>query len=74
MPAIMEQIKHMSVSEKMQTMELLWSSLATSAGFEPPAWHADVLAERRRKVESGEAEFLSIEESEALLERECHAR
>ena len=74
MPVVMEQIKHMSVSEKMQTMELLWASLATSAGFEPPAWHADVLAERRRKVESGEAEFLSIEESEALLERECHAR
>ena len=73
MPALMEQIKQMSVSEKMQTMELLWSSLAASAGFEPPAWHADVLAERRRKVESGEAEFLSIEESEALLERECHA-
>ena len=38
------------------------------------AWHADVLAARRRKIESGEAEFLSIEESEALLERECTAR
>ena len=74
MPAVIEQIKHMSVSEKMQAMELLWSSLATSAGFDPPAWHADVLAERRRRVENGEETFMTLEESEALLERECHAR
>ena len=74
MPAVMEQIKQMSVSEKMQTMELLWSSLAASAGFEPPAWHADVLAERRRRVENGEETFMTLEESKRRLREAVRAR
>ena len=74
MPAVMEQIKHMSVAEKMQTMELLWSSLATSAGFEPPSWHADVLAVRRRRVENGEETFMTLEESKRRLQEAVHAR
>lgn len=73
MPAVMEQIKQMSVSEKMQTMELLWVALSTSAGFEPPAWHADVLAERRRLVESGEETFMTLEESKRRLQEAVHA-
>ena len=73
MPVVMEQIKCMSVSEKMQAMELLWSSLTTSAGFEPPAWHADVLAERRRRVENGEETFMTLEESKRRLRETVHA-
>ena len=34
---------------------------------EPPAWHGDVLAERRRRVQSGEEEFMTIAESKRRL-------
>ena len=74
MPAIMERIRHRSVAEKMQTMELLWSSRAASAGVEPPAWHADVLAERRRLVENGGESFMTLGESQRRLQEAVHAR
>ena len=38
MPVVMERIKHMSASVKMQTMELPWPSLAVSAGVECTFW------------------------------------
>ena len=74
MPAVLEAIDKMSVSEKVNTMEYIWNALSAHHAEVTPEWHASVLAERRRKMENGEAEFLSIEESETLLERECHAR
>lgn len=42
----------MSVSEKVNTMEYIWNALTAHYTESTPAWHADVLAERRRKVES----------------------
>ena len=74
MPVVLDAIDKMSVSEKVNTMEYIWNALMSNYTAKAPAWHADVLAARRRKIESGEAEFLTIEESEALLEQECHAR
>ena len=74
MPAVLKAIDKMSVSEKVNTVEYIWNALAAHYTESTPTWHADILAARRRKIESGEAEFLSIEESESLLERECHAR
>ena len=74
MPAVLEAIDKMSVSEKMNTMEYIWNALTAHAGETIPAWHGDVLASRRQKIDSGKAEYLSIEESESLLEQECHAR
>ena len=74
MPAVLDAIDKMSVSEKVSTMEYIWNALIMHSAADAPAWHEDVLESRRRKIESGEAEFLTIEESEALLEEECHAR
>lgn len=74
MPVVLDAINKMSVSEKVNTMEYIWNALMSNYTAKAPAWHADVLAARRRKIECGEAEFLTIEESEALLEQECHAR
>ena len=74
MPAVLDAIDKMSVSEKVNTMEYIWNALIMHSAADAPAWHKDVLEARRRKIESGEAEFLTIEESEALLEEECHAR
>lgn len=59
---IME-IKKMSTVERLQVMEALWESLLEEdSKIVSPAWHEDVLEGRKRKLESGEAEFISLEE------------
>ncbi len=60
----------MTLTERLQAMELLWQSLsAASAYVESPDWHGNVLAERLDRVEAGEARFLSLEEAKARLNR-----
>lgn len=60
------EIKQMSTIERLQTMELLWDSLLDEESeIESPEWHRDVLEERKRKIENGKAEFISLEELKA---------
>ncbi|PWQ92345.1 addiction module protein [Leucothrix pacifica] len=55
-------IKNMTVLERLQAMESLWSSLINdNVELNSPDWHADVLAERRAKIESGTANFISLD-------------
>ena len=47
-------------------MEALWDSLVEEeSDIESPAWHRDILEERRRKIDSGQAEFISLEKLRA---------
>ena len=64
MPAVMEAIDRMTSDERVKTMEYLWAVMTAVAA---PAWHGDVLAERRRRVQSGEEEFIAIAESKRRL-------
>jgi hypothetical protein len=58
------------VEEKLQTMEALWQSLSADPGaIESPAWHGEELAERERKIESGEAKFVEWEKAKADIRR-----
>jgi hypothetical protein len=58
-------IESMTVSEKMQTMEHLWESLSRPQSvLESPSWHIDILDQRRKLIEDGTAEFISLEELE----------
>ena len=51
-------------------MEALWQSLsADPAGIESPPWHEEELAERERKVESGETKFVDWEKAKADIRR-----
>ena len=51
-------------------MEALWQSLsADPAAIESPAWHEEELAERERKIESGEAKFVEWEKAKADIRR-----
>ena len=60
----------MSVEEKLQTMEALWQSLSSDhAAVESPGWHQEELAERERKIESGEAKFVDWEKAKADIRR-----
>ena len=47
-------------------MEALWDSLIDEESeIESPEWHRDILEERKRTIEKGKAEFLSLEELRA---------
>ena len=52
------QIDQMTVAEKLRIMEELWDDLRSRAeGVAMPQWHKDLLDERERLIESGEAQF-----------------
>ncbi len=56
------EIENMSVVEKLRTMEALWGSLINEdSEISSPDWHTDVLAVRKRKIESGEANFIPLD-------------
>ena len=60
------EIKKMSTIERLQAMEALWDSLMDEESeIESPQWHRDILEERKRKIENGKAEFISLEELKA---------
>ncbi len=57
------EISKMTVVERLQTMEALWDSLThESTEIKSPAWHDDVLSQRKEKIENGDANFISLEE------------
>jgi hypothetical protein len=46
----------MSTSQKLEILEAVWASLCRNpSDVESPAWHAAVLTQRKRRLESGEA-------------------
>ena len=57
------EISKMSVLERLQTMEALWDSLThEQVEITSPDWHGDILSARAKKIESGKAQFKSLEE------------
>jgi hypothetical protein len=59
----------MSVEGKLQAMEAIWEDLSRNADFESPAWHEEVLMERERQLEAGEATFMDWEEAKAYVRK-----
>lgn len=56
-------IKKMSTIERLQAMEELWDALChEDQEIESPAWHGDILEDRKKKIETGKAEFISIKD------------
>ncbi|NOQ77169.1 MAG: cysteine methyltransferase [Methylococcaceae bacterium] len=56
------EISKMSVLERLQTMEALWDSLTREpVGIKSPKWHEEILSDRKEKIESGHANFISLE-------------
>ena len=52
MAEMIEYINKLTVTERLQVMELLWNSLCVPQ-YESPAWHEGVLKERERRVAEG---------------------
>jgi hypothetical protein len=60
----------MPVAKRLQTMEALWDSLGAERPALPsPSWHRDVLAERSRKLRSGKAKLLDLDQVRDRLAR-----
>lgn len=56
------EISKMSRIERLAAMETLWDSLLREeVEVDSPDWHHEILQERKRKIESGKAEFISLE-------------
>ena len=52
----------MSVTERLQAMELLWDSfLYEGVEVDSPLWHGDILSERKAKIASGKGSFISLD-------------
>jgi hypothetical protein len=52
-------LETMTLADKLETMETLWADISKQpAALPSPAWHREVLHERRRLVEEGELKFL----------------
>ena len=65
-----EEVSRLSKAERLQAMEWLWASLSKEQQeIESPEWHGEVLAARKAKVDSGEAQFLSIAQLKKRLRR-----
>ena len=59
----------LTVPEKVQLLEQVWQSLCSKPDtFSSPAWHAEVLAERRQRLLDGSAKRLSWHEAKTQLQ------
>ena len=49
-------LESMTTPQKLEAMEALWASLCKNPSeVESPEWHAAILANRKRRLESGDA-------------------
>lgn len=62
-------VESMSVAEKLEAMEQLWGSLREFPENIPsPDWHREILDERQRRLEGGQATVSSLEDVRQRLE------
>jgi len=59
----------MPVAERLKLMEALWDSLCAQSAseIESPPWHGEVLAERTRRLDSGEDGVSSWKEAKERI-------
>lgn len=61
-------IESMSKAERLMAMDMIWSSLSDhDKEVASPAWHGEVIASRMKKIESGQAKFLTLDELKERL-------
>jgi hypothetical protein len=60
------EIKKMPTIERLRAMEVRWDALChEDKEIDSPEWHGAILENRRKKIETGKAGFLSIEDIKA---------
>ncbi len=64
------EIKKMSTIERIQAMELLWDALTHEDHEIPsPSWHEGILKKRKERIESGKAEFITLDQLKKYYQR-----
>jgi putative addiction module component (TIGR02574 family) len=68
-------IVDMPVAERLKLMETLWDSLCAqpASEIESPSWHGEVLAERMRRLDSGEDGVSSWKEAKERIRAQVKA-
>ncbi len=63
-------IEEMTTAEKLTAMESLWDSLCRDEAQIPvQEWHKQILDERRRLIDIGEAKFIDWETAKANIRK-----
>lgn len=56
------ELKNMSVNDRLQAMETLWGTFVyDNTPIDSPEWHGEILAQRKEKIEQGQAKFISLD-------------
>ena len=64
-------LEKMTLADELEAMELLWADISRQPAELPsPAWHRDILDERRRLVAEGKLKFLDWDMAMAELREE----
>jgi putative addiction module component (TIGR02574 family) len=64
----------MSLAQKMEVIERVWNSVRTDeAKFESPAWHRELLSDRKRLVDEGKAKFSPWSEAKERIRKKVRA-
>lgn len=62
------EIEKLSVAEKVELLESVWESLCAHPGdVQSPEWHREVLDERRRRLEDGQATISAWSDAKVRL-------
>ena len=63
-----KEVSRLSRAEQLQAMGWLWPSLSKKPKkIGSPEWHGEVLAARKAQVDSGQAQFLSVQQLKERL-------
>lgn len=58
----------MTTAEKLRAMEAIWADLGRNAeSVESPAWHLEILAERKQRIADGKETFIDWSEAKRQL-------
>lgn len=63
------ELENMTTAQKLDMMEQLWVSLRSSPDYSSPDWHREILADRKRRIESGETTFSSLDDVVARIKQ-----
>lgn len=64
-------LERMTLADKLEAMETLWADISKEpADLPSPAWHREVLHERRQLVEEGKLKFLDWDTAIAEIREE----
>ncbi len=63
------ELKVKPFAERLQLMEDLWETLSNEDNnLQSPAWHQEILEERMNLINTGQAEYVTIEELKKRLQ------